>query len=558
MKWRKRRDPEIAPDEIFLDASNVPGFDCSRFEGRLEKPLSYELFIYLSCAIALLFFVLIVRTWNIQITNGAEFASESAHNVLEPKILFASRGVITDLYGVVLAENVENPDGLTGQFDIRRNYPFPFLGPIIGYVSYPKKDSSGAYYDTNEIGLAGLEAEYDSFLAGKNGQLLVETDALGNIRSEGVLIPTESGRTLRLSIDMDLENHFARAIADTVRDQGFIAGAGVIMDVTTGEVRALVSYPYYDPNVMSDGSPSEIINGYNTNSGHPFLDHVVQGVYTPGSIVKPFVAAGALTDGTITTSTTINDPGYLSLPDPYHPGKTFIYKGWKALGAVDVRKAIAWSSDIFFYSVGGGFGLQKGMGIERLDYWYKQFGLGNKTNIDLPGEADGLIPTPEWKKEVFNESWYLGDTYFTAIGQYSVQVTPIQMVRAIAAVANDGKLFTPTLITGVTPAYTTVSVDASALAVVREGMRASVTGALANAINFPFVSVAAKTGTAQTGTRNQYDNSWVEGFFPYENPKYAFVVVLERGPSGTGEQAVNVMRDLFNFLHADNSPILAL
>jgi len=551
MKWRRERklDSEIAPDEIFLDASNAPDFDRARFEGRLEKPLPHGLFASLFGTLAVLFCILIIRTWNLQITNGAAFAAESAHNSLEVKTLFAPRGIITDLHSVVLAENVTRPDGSMG-----RNYPLSSLGQIIGYVSYPKKDSNGIYYDTSETGVTGLEAEYDSFLAGKNGQLLTETDALGRIRSEGTIIRSEEGKTLQLSIDANLQKLFAHAIADTASNHHFIAGAGVILDVNTGAVRAIVSYPSYDPNVMSNGGPADIIAGYNTNPGHPFLIHAVQGVYTPGSIVKPFVASGALTDGLITPSTIINDSGFLSLPDPYHPGKTFIYKGWRALGLVDVRKAIAWSSDIFFYTVGGGFGNQRGLGIDRLDYWYQQFGLGSPTGIGLAGEANGLIPTPAWKQTTFNEPWYLGDTYFTAIGQYSVQVTPIQMVRATAAVANGGKLYTPTLLAGATPTYTTISVDSSALAVVREGMRRGVTEALASAINLPYMSVAAKTGTAQTGVRNQYDNSWVVGFFPYDNPQYSFAVVLERGPQGTGEQAVNVMQELFDSLHAANSP----
>ncbi|MDP2651536.1 MAG: penicillin-binding transpeptidase domain-containing protein [bacterium] len=549
MKWRRRRDSEIAPDEIFLDASNAPDFDRARFEGRLEKPLPRGTFVTLSGTLAILFLFLIVRTWNLEVTNGAAFAAESAHNSLESTILFAPRGIITDINGVVLAENIKRPDGSIG-----RNYPFPSLSQVIGYVSYPKKDSSGVYYETRETGIAGLEAEYDSLLAGKNGQMLTETDALGRVRSEGMLVRAEEGKTLKLSIDAELEKLFARAIADTARTHGFIAGAGVIMDANTGAVRALVSYPSYDANVMSNGGPSDTIAGYNTNPGHPFLIHPTQGVYTPGSIVKPFVASGALTDGLITPNTIIDDPGAISLPDPYHPGKSFIYKGWRALGAVDVRRAIAWSSDIFFYTIGGGFGNQKGLGIDRLNYWYKQFGLGSPTGIDLSGEAEGLIPTPAWKKNIFNEPWYLGDTYFTAIGQYSVQVTPIQMARAVAAVANGGKLFTPTLLADATPAYTTVPVADSALAVVREGMRRGVTEALASAVNLSYVSVAAKTGTAQTGTRNQYDNSWLIGFFPYDHPQYAFSVVLERGPQGAGEQAVNVMRELFDSLYAANSP----
>jgi len=203
--------------------------------------------------------------------------------------------------------------------------------------------------------------------------------------------------------------------------------------------------------------------------------------------------------------------------------------------------------------VGGGFKNQKGLGIDRLDYWYRQFGLGKPTGIDLPGEASGIIPNPAWKKKVFNKPWYLGDTYFTAIGQYGMQVTPIQMACAIAVVANGGELPTPTLVVRDTNILKRVPVSSASLFIVRKGMRRGVTSALASALDFPYVSIAAKTGTAQVGVHNEYDNAWVEGFFPYDNPKYSFAVVLERGPSGAGEQAVNVMHDLFTTLHNENS-----
>ncbi len=568
MKWKiaRRRDPEIAPDEIFLDSSNVPAFDRARFEGRLEKPLSHRMFFYLATVLALLFFVLTARAWSLQVTDGESFASLSDNNSLSVTTLFSSRGVITDFQGVILAENVEQPDDSPddGQGVTRRNYPVPSLGQVIGYVSYPKKDAKGIYYDTTEKGVAGIEAAYDSLLAGKNGVILTEKDAFGKVRSGGTVVAAESGKALRLSIDARIQELFARAIAQTVQSKGFIAGSGIIMLVDTGAVRAMVSYPSYDPNVIANDSSPEIIAAYAADPGRPFLNHAVSGVYAPGSIVKPFVAAGALTDGIITPTTIINDPGFISLPDPYNPGKKFIFRSWKELGAMDVRGALAWSSSVFFYEISGGFGSQKGLGIDRLEYWYRQFGLGSPTGIDLHGEADGLIPTPAWKKATYDEPWYLGDTYFTAIGQYSMQVTPIQMVRAVAALASGGKLFTPSLVEGftptlsadTTPSYTTVSASAEALAVAREGMRQAVTSAIAGALNLPYVSVAAKTGTAETGTHNQYVNSWVEGFFPYENPRYAFVVVLERGPVGTGGQATQAMREFFSSLYAENSPYL--
>ena len=551
MPWpaKRRRDSEIAPEEIFLDAANAGDFDHSRFEGRLEQPLSRTTYLAIPLVLLAAFAVLGARAADLQVVQGARLAEVSAHNSLASTILFAPRGLITDMHGVVLAGNSEQADG-----GVARVYPFPELGQIIGYVSYPKKDTSGNYYDTSETGIAGLEARYNTELSGANGQMLVETDALNRVRSQGVIAPAKEGKTLRLSIDAELQQHFADAIHSVVRKAGFIAGAGVIMDTEDGAIRAIVSYPSYDPNVMSDGNPAETIAAYNEDPGHPFLDHVVQGVYTPGSIVKPFVAAGGLTDGLITPATTVSDTGVLTIPDPYHPGKEFRYTGWRALGAVDVRRAIAWSSDIFFYRLGGGFGEQKGLGINRLTYWYQVFGFGSTTGVGLPGEVSGLLPTPAWKRSVFKEPWYLGDTYFTAIGQYSMQVTPIQAVRATAAVANGGELLTPTLLADAARVSVPVPVTPEALQVVREGMRQTVTAStLAQGLNYPYVSVAAKTGTAQTGTHNQYDNSWLIGFFPYDKPRFAFAVVLERGPAGGGEQAVRVMRELFESLHADNS-----
>ncbi|MBU6321118.1 MAG: hypothetical protein KGI78_03530 [Patescibacteria group bacterium] len=543
MTHRKRRDAEIAPEEIFIDTQS--SFDRGRFEGRLERPLSRRTYVALFLALIAGLSILALRAADLEIVQGAALAAESAHNSLAQTAVFAPRGIITDYQGVVLAGNTETADGT-----LRRDFPYPELGSVLGYVSYPKKDASGNYYDTAEKGVAGLEAAFDQMLRGENGSVLVETDAAGAVRSEGSIVPAVPGATLALSLDASLERALASAVAATARRVGFVAGAGVILDVHTGAVRAIVSYPSYDPSVMSDGGPGAAIASYESDPGHPFLDHAIGGVYTPGSIVKPFIAAGALTDGVITPATVINDNARLTVPDPYHPGQEFVYTGWKALGPVDVRQAIAWSSDVFFYTVGGGYQGIKGLGIDRLDYWYKAFGLGAPSGLGLAGEASGLIPSPAWKQKALGEPWYLGDTYHTAIGQYSMQVTPIQMARATAAIANGGTLVTPTLLAGAKPVSTKVPVDPAALAVVREGMRAGVTSALAKALDLPTLAVAAKTGTAQVGASNQYDNSWVEGFYPYDNPQYAFAVVLERGPSGAGEEAVNAMRAFFDALQS--------
>ena len=545
---RRRQDLEIAPDEIFLDTEKGGIFDRARFEGRIEQPLSGATYLGLTMVLVLALSTLDVRAVYLQVVQGEALASQSAHNSLSETILFAPRGLITDMHGVVLADNDTSALGA-----VRRRYPYPELGAVIGYVSYPKKDSSGNYYDTKETGVAGLEERYDAQLGGENGKMLVETDAVGRVHSQGAVVGATPGATLQLSIDAELERHLAAAVAGRAKRSGFIAGAGVILDVDTGAIRAIVSYPHYDPAVMSEGAPSETIAAYHEDQGRPFLDHAIAGAYTPGSIVKPFVASGVLEDGLVTPSTIIVDNALLTIPDPYNPGKEYRYTGWRALGAVDIRKAIAWSSDIYFSAVGGGFGSQRGLGIDRLNHWYRLFGFGTTTGVALPGEVTGLLPDPAWKKRTFNEPWYLGDTYFTAIGQYSMQVTPLQAARATAAVANGGMLYTPILVAGDAVTGSLVPVAPENLEVVRQGMRQTVTSGLAQMLNVPYVSVAAKTGTAQTGTRNQYDNSWVIGFFPYEHPRYAFAVVLERGPEGAGSQAVNAMSDFFVSLHAADS-----
>lgn len=549
-KLQKHKNQEIAPDEIFLDSSNISEFDGTQLEGRLEKPLQPYMYRYFTALFLVLFIILITRTWNLQVTHSERFTSLSKNNSLYTKILLAPRGAITDINGTILAENTEE-DGL-----LKRIYNVPSIGHIIGYISYPKKDAKGIYYDTVEKGITGLEAKYNSLLAGKNGSILVEKDVTGKVSSEGMFIAAESGKTLRLSIDAHLSELLAQAIARIVKSEGFVAGSGVIMSTETGAIRAIVSYPSYDPNVILNDNSSDMINAYYNDPGLPFLNRAVSGVYAPGSIVKPLVAAGALTDGIITPTTVIDDPGSISILDPYKPGKIYVFKSWKKLGAMDVRKALAWSSSVFFYEVGGGFKSQKGMGINRLEYWYRQFGLGDKTGVDISSESAGRIPTPAWKKENSKEDWYLSDTYFTAIGQYAMQVTPIQMARATAAVANDGTLFTPTLLADALPSSIKILADSSALTVVREGMRLAVTDGTAGPLNLPYVRVAAKTGTAQTGTRNQYMNSWVSGFFPYENPKYAFVVVLEKGIDVPSLRAGHAMRNLFESLKSENSDYL--
>ncbi len=524
---RRRRGLELDPDEIFLDSSNTSGFDRSQLEGRLEKPIDRTTFAGIGIVIALMFTTLLTQAANLQIHQGDEYAARSERNRLRPQVLFAERGAIVDRNGEPLVYNEEGEDGF-----VKRVYAYPGFSHLLGYVSYPKKDSSGNFYETKIEGLNGVEEAFDLALSGENGTLLVEEDAHGDIQSSGTVKPATKGQTVTLSIDARAQRAFAHSISELADRIPFMGGSAILMDVNTGEVRALVSYPEYDPNVLSSGGPSNVIAGYQTNPRRVYLDRAVSGIYTPGSIVKPMEAAGAISDGVVTPEWGIVSTGSISIPNPYNPDKPSIFKDWKAHGWVDARRAIAVSSDVYFYAVGGGYGDVKGLGIERLKYWFEAFGFTSPTGIELSGEASGFVPDPAWKEAKYDEPWRLGDTYNTSIGQYAMQITPLEAARAVAAVANGGKLVKPTLIKDAPLQGQTIPISQDALKVAREGMRlGAVEGTSVGLAPLSFVKLAGKTGTAQLGVNNEFYNSWAVGYFPYDNPKYVYVVVMERGPS---------------------------
>ncbi len=545
---RRKRvfDPEISPDEIFLDSSNLPNFNQSSLEGRLEKPLSGSTYFGFSIAIGIIFLVLVVQAVHLEIGKGALYAARSQQNLLRPEVLFAERGAITDRNGVSLVTNETTSDGF-----VKRVYTTPDISNVLGYVSYPKKDSSGQYYDTDITGLAGIEKSFNSQLSGKNGTLLVEKDARGKIISEGSTLPAQDGTNLTLSIDARAQKAFYDSIQQLSDRIPFEGGSGILMDVNTGEIRALVSYPTYDSNVLSSGGPSSVIAGYSTDKRQVYLNRPVQGLYTPGSVVKPIEATGALTQGTISPDVSINDVGYITVPNPYDPAHPTKFIDWKVIGVENIQRAIAFSSDVFFYMVGGGYGAQKGLGIDSLDSWYRTFGYTSPTGIELPGEASGFLPTPAWKLKTTGVAWNIGDTYHTAIGQYAVQITPLEEARAIAAIANGGMLVKPTLIKDPPPQGESIAVSPQALAVVRAGMREGVQEGTSVGLNdLSFVNIAGKTGTAQLGFHNEFYNAWAVGFFPYEHPKYVYVVVMEHGPSGNALGGIYAMHQFFETLHS--------
>jgi penicillin-binding protein 2 len=278
----------------------------------------------------------------------------------------------------------------------------------------------------------------------------------------------------------------------------------------------------------------------------------------PGSIVKPYFALGALNEGVIDPNKKILSTGSISIPNPYFPNQKTVFKDWRANGWVDMIQAIAVSCDVYFYEIGGGYQDQRGLGIANIEKYAELFGIGEKTGIDLPSEVAGTIPSPEWKTRKFPSDpvWHVGDTYHTAIGQYGFQVTPIQMARAVSAIANDGKLVTPHLLLNDTASAAKTSIidlKKEYFDTVQEGMRQSVLVGTSTAVNVPYVEVASKTGTAQIGVAKDRENSWIMGFFPYQNPQYAFVILMESGPSSGTVGASSIMRQLLDWMSV-NTP----
>jgi penicillin-binding protein 2 len=454
---------------------------------------------------------------------------------------------------VPLAWNVARPDG-TQTFQDRVYTEKLGFSNLVGYVSYPQKDKAGTFWKTEFIGRDGVEKKYNEQLKGVNGLRLIEMNVKGDIQSHNMVNPPIPGDNLVLSVDSRIQSKLHEAIAHIASVASYQGGAGVIMDIHTGEVIALTSYPEYDQETISRGENRDIINGYFKDKRTPLLNRATSGLYSPGSIVKPFVAMAVLQEGVINPLTKILSTGSISIPNQYFPDQKSIFKDWKAHGWVDMRRAIAVSSDVYFYEVTGGFEDQKGIGIANLEKYSRIFGLGEKTGIDLPGEVAGVIPNPEWKKKNFKgDIWRVGDTYNTSIGQYGYQITPVQAARSTAAIANKGTLLYPRVLTlkegeKVIP-EATLPFNQEYYTIIYEGMRQTVLeGGTAPNLLVPGVDVAAKTGSAQVGLGNTNLNSWIIGFFPYENPKYSFAVVMDRGPKNPSVAASAVMSEVFNWM----------
>lgn len=422
---------------------------------------------------------------------------------------------------------------------------------VLGYegkIKQEELDEHPDYLMTDSIGKQGIEKSYESILRGKHGFQRVEVDALGQVKKDlGTAYP-EAGSDLFLNIDADLQKKIFDSLSALLEKNDLHRAAAIAIDPRDGAVRALVSLPGFDNNLFSQGISSADYRTLADDPSQPLFNRAVSGEYPPGSTLKPVVASAALAEGVVDESTVIDGLG-----GALRIGAAS-FRDWTVHGPSSIRQAIAESNDIFFYTIGGGYGNIRGLGMDRMKKYELLFGYGEKTGIDTTGEADGLVPDARWKEEKIGERWSIGNTYHASIGQGFVLATPLQILNSVAAIANGGTLYEPHIAaqvrssdgqaTAIAPRIIRQGfIDPGVLQIVREGMRQTVTSGTAQSLKDLPVTSAGKTGTAQFGGDGK-THGWFVSFAPYEQPELAMIVLVE-GQGEEGYNAVPVTRDAF-------------
>jgi len=466
---------------------------------------------------------------------------------------------------------------------LSRHYPFgPMAVHALGYVAAIseqdlKRIDSATYAGTTLIGKLGVEGAYESELHGTPGYREVLVNAAGRpVERQGAYTPKLAtrqpiaGADLILSLDMRLQRVAAEALAGK-------RGAAIAIDPHTGDVLALASTPGFDPNAFARGLTTKQFDALQNDIDKPLINRALRGAYPPGSTVKPFFALAALNYGVMTPEKTIFCPGHFILP-----GASHVFHDWKPKGhgTVSMRHAIMQSCDVYFYTVA------EKLGIDRMHDFMTQFGFGDSTGIDIPGEKPGLMPSTEWKRHAYKrpaeQVWFPGETISVGIGQGYMLATPLQLAHAVAGIASRGQVFKPRLVAGVRAAGSTTvtprplspeppitTVTADQWGVVFDGMELATgpggTAAVATA-GTPY-KIAGKTGSAQVfsvGENEKYnekqlsermlDHALFISFAPAEDPKLAVAVLVENGKHG-GSAAAPIARKIFDaYLLPDKKP----
>lgn len=475
--------------------------------------------------------------------------------------IYIKHGVNREIAFIIEERHLDLP-GVQVEAEPVREYPTgSTTASILGYVgpippeSVEKYEEMGYNIFTDNVGLTGVEAVAEQYLHGTPGRKHVEVDVAGReLRTVSEGLPAVPGHSVILALDADLQQFVEDALRRTLEQWDAKQGAVVILNPQTGEVLTMVSLPSYDNNLFAKGIDPETYQTLLTDPERPLVNHAIAAQQPPGSAFKVITAAGALQEQVITPQTRFRCEGSLWVPNKYFPDDPELAQEFKCWwkwghGDLNVIGGLAYSCDIFFYHAGGGYLDEAGLGVDNLAAYASDFGLGQPSGIDLPGEAPGLVPSRDWKRLNYSESWVLGDTYNMAIGQGFVLATPLQMANVAAAVANGGTLYQPQVIREVVSAdgevivpfepkvIRTLSLEPDVIETVREGMRAAVSWGTGHRAGLKTIAVAGKTGTAEfPGPRDEEGHlpthAWFISFAPYENPQLAMAIFIYDGGEG--------------------------
>jgi len=417
-----------------------------------------------------------------------------------------------------------------------------YFSHILGYmgkITQADLENHPEYSFNDYIGKSGIEQFYESDLRGEHGKKEVEVDSIGKESKIINIHNPQPGKSLRLSIDIGLQEHLGKSLSDQLEKNKSITGATAIaMDPNNGQVLSLVSVPGYNSNDFTLGLTPEEYDAIINDPKMPLFNRAISGEYPSGSTIKPLVALAGLEEGLISENSTFLSTGGIKIDKWFFPD-------WKAggHGVTDVKKALAESVNTFFYYVGAGDNEEmQGLGIDKMTEYFSRFWLGQKTGIDLYGENEGFLPSKDWKEEVKGEPWYIGDTYHLSIGQGDILVTPLQVANYTATIANGGTLYQPRIVNSIvnkdnefediTPIILNENfINSYYYQIVQDGLREAVlTGSARSLLSLPVTS-AGKTGTAQFGNEGK-THAWFTSYAPFEKPEIVITVLVEAGGGG--------------------------
>ncbi len=441
---------------------------------------------------------------------------------------------------LALMEKIEDIPGVRLEETAHRRYvDGEIFSSVMGYtgkISPQELKNNPDYLLTDVIGKRGLEYTYEKWLRGKNGKSIVEVDSRGNVKENLGFSPPESGDKLVLNIDAELQRYAHDFLQKMLEENKDAKGASLVaVNPRDGAVLSSVSLPGYDNNLFVGGIDSGKYKDLINDPQKPMTNKVVSEAYPPGSVFKPLVGAAALEEGLIGENTVVDCPGSISVG-------SWTFNDWKTHGRTDLKKAIAESCNVYFYSLGGGWKDINGLGPDKMSKHARNFGLGEPLGIDSTNEISGIIPDKEWKFQKTGEKWYTGDSYHMSIGQGFVTTTPLQMAMATSAIANEGKLFRPRIADKIIDPSGREEdlkeeilreefVSLENIRAIKEAMRETVISGSGSSMNDMKTSVSGKTGTAQFGGEDK-THSWFISFAPFENPEIAMAVIIEGGGEG--------------------------